>query len=112
MHIRFLICWVLRCVVVAVIPLTQKLKECGVFGVSSGEYLEYARRNRDEWEEKVRVPLWAIQGYYTLRHTNHKYNSHFRFQGEAVVAAMVEECHEKYGVKVSESQQQSLFQSA
>lgn len=54
-----------------IIPLTQKLKECGVFGVSSGEYLEYARQNREEWEEK----------------------------GEAVVAGMIEECHKKYGVK-------------
>jgi hypothetical protein len=35
-----------------VIPLAQKLKSCGVFGVSSDEYLNYARHNRAEWEEK------------------------------------------------------------
>jgi class 3 adenylate cyclase len=35
-----------------VIPLAQKLKSCGVFGVSSDEYLTYARQNRAEWEEK------------------------------------------------------------
>jgi hypothetical protein len=35
-----------------VIPLAQKLKSCGVFGVSSDEYLNYARQNRAEWEEK------------------------------------------------------------
>jgi hypothetical protein len=35
-----------------VIPLARKLKECGVFGVSSDEYLDYALRNRNEWERK------------------------------------------------------------
>jgi hypothetical protein len=35
-----------------VIPLAKKLKECGVFGVSSDEYLNYAMRNRQEWEKK------------------------------------------------------------
>jgi pyrroloquinoline quinone (PQQ) biosynthesis protein C len=35
-----------------VIPLAHKLKECGVFGVSSAEYLNYALENRDEWERK------------------------------------------------------------
>ncbi|CAB9497986.1 Receptor-type guanylate cyclase gcy [Seminavis robusta] len=32
-----------------IIPLAKKLKECGVFGVSSGEYLDYAQKNREEW---------------------------------------------------------------
>ena len=54
-----------------IIPLTQKLKDCGVFGVSSGEYLDYARKNRAQWEA----------------------------QGEAVVAEMIKEAREKYGVK-------------
>ena len=35
-----------------VIPLAKKLKDCGVFGVSSDEYLQYAISNRNEWEEK------------------------------------------------------------
>lgn len=35
-----------------VLPLAHKLKECGVFGVSSAEYLQYASENRDEWERK------------------------------------------------------------
>mmetsp|Transcript_21694 Transcript_21694/g.53584 ORF Transcript_21694/g.53584 Transcript_21694/m.53584 type:complete len:1189 (-) Transcript_21694:77-3643(-) len=35
-----------------VIPLAKKLKECGVFGVASDEYLNYAIENRREWEEK------------------------------------------------------------
>jgi len=32
-----------------VIPLAKKLDNCGVFGVSSHEYLNYATANRDEW---------------------------------------------------------------
>jgi C-terminal processing protease CtpA/Prc len=35
-----------------VIALAKKLKECGVFGVSSDEYLNYAIQNRNEWERK------------------------------------------------------------
>eukprot|EP00980_Cylindrotheca_fusiformis_P004907 scaffold1043_cov117-Cylindrotheca_fusiformis.AAC.2 len=32
-----------------VIPLAKKLQSCGVFGVSSHEYLTYAVANREEW---------------------------------------------------------------
>ncbi|MGK3760789.1 MAG: hypothetical protein ACI8RD_013107 [Bacillariaceae sp.] len=35
-----------------IIPLSKKLSECGVFGVSSDEYLNYALSNRKEWEER------------------------------------------------------------
>jgi class 3 adenylate cyclase len=35
-----------------IIPLAKKLKDCGVFGVSSYEYLDYAERNRAEWKAK------------------------------------------------------------
>jgi 3'5'-cyclic nucleotide phosphodiesterase len=35
-----------------IIPLAKKLKECGVFGVSSFEYLQYAMSNRAEWEAR------------------------------------------------------------
>ncbi len=35
-----------------VIPLAKKLRDCGVFGVSSHEYLEYASKNRAEWESR------------------------------------------------------------
>ncbi|KAG7348787.1 3'5'-cyclic nucleotide phosphodiesterase [Nitzschia inconspicua] len=37
-----------------VIPLAKKIGECGVFGVSSDEYLNYALSNRKEWELKGR----------------------------------------------------------
>jgi len=35
-----------------IIPLAKKLKECGVFGVSSDEYLTYALKNRQEFETR------------------------------------------------------------
>jgi hypothetical protein len=35
-----------------IIPLAKKLKECGIFGVSSAEYLQYAQQNRQEWEQR------------------------------------------------------------
>jgi 3'5'-cyclic nucleotide phosphodiesterase len=35
-----------------IIPLAKKLQSCGVFGVSSDEYLSYAMQNRKEWEER------------------------------------------------------------
>ena len=35
-----------------IIPLAKKLKDCGVFGVSSDEYLNYAIKNRQEWEAR------------------------------------------------------------
>jgi hypothetical protein len=35
-----------------IIPLARKLKDCGVFGVASDEYLSYAVKNRQEWESK------------------------------------------------------------
>jgi len=53
-----------------IIPLTKKLKECGVFGVSSDEYLNYAEQNRKEWE----------------------------LRGQEVVAEMVELAHSQIGV--------------
>lgn len=35
-----------------IIPLAKKLRECGVFGVSSDEYLNYAQENRRKWEDR------------------------------------------------------------
>jgi hypothetical protein len=35
-----------------IIPLAKKLEDCGVFGVSSDEYLKYALENRREWAAK------------------------------------------------------------
>lgn len=46
-----------------VIPLAKKLRECGVFGVSCDEFLNYAETNRSEWEAKGE----AIVKEYTLQ---------------------------------------------
>jgi hypothetical protein len=35
-----------------IIPLAKKLKDCGVFGPSSDEFLTYAMDNRSEWQAK------------------------------------------------------------
>ncbi len=35
-----------------IIPLAKKLETCGVFGLSSDEYLSYALENRHEWVQK------------------------------------------------------------
>jgi len=35
-----------------IIPLAKKLFTCGVFGVQSDEFLNYAQINRKEWEQK------------------------------------------------------------
>jgi hypothetical protein len=35
-----------------IIPLAKKLADCGVFGKSSDEYLNYALSNRREWESR------------------------------------------------------------
>ena len=43
-----------------IIPLARKLESCGVFGVSSHEYLGYAQANRDEW---VREGEQIVKGY-------------------------------------------------
>jgi hypothetical protein len=40
--------------------LARKLKDCGVFGVSSDEYLNYAISNRREWERNGRGVVEAM----------------------------------------------------
>jgi hypothetical protein len=35
-----------------IIPLAKKLKDCGVFGISSDECLNYAQNNREEWARR------------------------------------------------------------
>jgi 3'5'-cyclic nucleotide phosphodiesterase len=43
-----------------IIPLAKKLKDCNVFGVSSDEYLNYAEKNRAEWEAMGREVVVAM----------------------------------------------------
>jgi hypothetical protein len=51
-----------------IIPLAKKLRDCGVFGVSSDEYLNYAVQNRAEWEQRgqeiVECMVEKISGVY------------------------------------------------
>lgn len=47
-----------------IIPLARKLKECGVFGVSSDEYLNYAMSNRREWEHEGKEVVAQMSAKY------------------------------------------------
>ena len=51
-----------------IIPLAKKLKECGVFGVSSGEYLDYAMKNRAEWAQRGEQVVEDMLAKYNARH--------------------------------------------
>ena len=46
------------------ILLQKQLKECGVFGVSSAECLDYALQNRQEWQEKGEAIVREFQQKY------------------------------------------------
>jgi class 3 adenylate cyclase len=48
-----------------VLPLARKLKECNVVGVMKNEYLEYATRNRDEWE--IRGQAFVMEMTETMK---------------------------------------------
>lgn len=56
-----------------VIPLAKKLKDCGVFGVSSAEYLSYAEMNRQEWESKGRVIVQELKEAAEKRMTEYSF---------------------------------------
>jgi len=51
-----------------IIPLAKKLETCGVFGVSSHEYLSYAQANRREWEDKGEQ---LVKDYVCRFHMSH-----------------------------------------
>jgi hypothetical protein len=51
-----------------IIPLAKKLENCGCFGVSSHEYLNYAMANRDEW---VREGESIVQKYLEKYNATH-----------------------------------------
>eukprot|EP00980_Cylindrotheca_fusiformis_P008666 scaffold1849_cov115-Cylindrotheca_fusiformis.AAC.4 len=55
-----------------VIPLARKLQNCGVFGVSSHEYLNYATANRDEW---VREGEALVQQYVSVFNESNAHRS-------------------------------------
>ncbi|CAJ1965718.1 unnamed protein product [Cylindrotheca closterium] len=53
-----------------IIPLAKKLDSCGVFGVSSHEYLNYAIANRDEWKQKGESIVAGYLKKYRIKKTN------------------------------------------
>jgi 3'5'-cyclic nucleotide phosphodiesterase len=53
-----------------VIPLAKRLKDCGVFGVSSEEYLNYAIRNCEEWKACGSDAVREMQGKLINRATS------------------------------------------
>lgn len=44
-----------------VLPLAQKLKDCGGFGATAKEYFEYAVENRREWERRGHMIIEEMQ---------------------------------------------------
>ena len=54
-----------------IIPLAKKLKECGVFGVASDEYLGFALENREEWVIKGKAVVAKMLEDYRKRHGGH-----------------------------------------
>jgi class 3 adenylate cyclase len=47
-----------------ILPLARKLRDCGIFGVSSDEYLNYAVSNRGEWESRGREVVASMVKKY------------------------------------------------
>jgi hypothetical protein len=54
-----------------IIPLAKKLKNCGVFGVSSEEYLNYALQNLAEWKSKGEEIVAELVQQLELLHHHH-----------------------------------------
>eukprot|EP00980_Cylindrotheca_fusiformis_P013632 scaffold3508_cov113-Cylindrotheca_fusiformis.AAC.12 len=52
-----------------VIPLAKKLDSCGVFGVSSDEYLNYAISNREEWVREGEAIVDAYIAKFNKHHS-------------------------------------------
>jgi 3'5'-cyclic nucleotide phosphodiesterase len=53
-----------------IIPLTKKMKECNVFGVSSDEYLNYAEKNRAEWKARGQEIVKEMSAEYEYDHVD------------------------------------------
>lgn len=70
-----------------IIPLARKLETCGIFGVSSDEYLQYATNNRTEWVEKGEA---IVQGYLASVGRKSKSDDKKEQEGEKAQAISVE----------------------
>eukprot|EP00980_Cylindrotheca_fusiformis_P005307 scaffold1136_cov146-Cylindrotheca_fusiformis.AAC.20 len=56
-----------------VIPLARKLQNCGVFGVSSHEYLNYAIANREEWVREGEALTQQYLATFKERKASHSF---------------------------------------
>jgi len=65
-----------------IIPLAKKLKDCGVFGVSSDEYLNYAQKNRQEWESRGQDVVAIMIQKYKERYDDHEVTRYDDIQDE------------------------------
>ena len=72
------------------IPLAKKLRDCGVFGVSSDEYLNYALLNRAEWEKKGQgiVELFRSQAIQKFADDSDKKDDDSRPRDDSAKRAM------------------------
>ena len=64
-----------------IIPLAKKLETCGVFGVSSHEYLNYAQANRREWADKGKQ---LVKDYVRRFHEQNEHGQSGDFGGLSV----------------------------
>jgi hypothetical protein len=53
-----------------VIPLARKLKETGVFGSYSDDYLNHAKKNREEWFRKGTTIVHPMEGNFAQKHND------------------------------------------
>jgi 3'5'-cyclic nucleotide phosphodiesterase len=56
-----------------IVPLAQKLNDCGVFGVSYHELLNYAQANRVEWERKGVEIVEGLRAEVTAKYAGEKF---------------------------------------
>jgi hypothetical protein len=69
------------CFIHSVIPLCQKIRDCGVFGPTSAENLVFATNNRNMWVKQGE----AIVADMKMR-VEQEYNEEFGFVGAEQVA--------------------------
>jgi hypothetical protein len=62
-----------------IIPLAKKLRDCGVFGPTSDENLNYAKSNRAQWEREgqgiVTKMLQTAEEEYNAQYMEESYNN-------------------------------------
>jgi 3'5'-cyclic nucleotide phosphodiesterase len=56
-----------------IIPLAQKLHDCGVFGVSYDECINYAQENRAEWERKGELIVEELRANVEAKYANFRF---------------------------------------